>query len=376
MKVIVAGDFCPRFRVQEMFDVGDYSAFNEIRATLSDADYSIVNLECPIVVDDACQPIKKCGPNLKTTSTVIKSLQYAGFDCVTLANNHFRDFGDDGCRSTIDLLNRVGVDYVGGGCNLSEAQQILYKNIGGNILAVINICEKEFSIATNDSAGSAPIDLIDNYYQIVEARGKADFVLMIVHGGHEYYQLPSLRMKKLYHYFVELGVDAVVNHHQHCYSGYEYYNGKPIVYGLGNLCFDSSNHRNSVWNDGYMVSINFGVDITLELVPYKQCALSPTVELLDENMRSQFNKSLSELNNVIADDKLLDKSFKEFALTRKKMIMSIFASYHNKYLNAAAYRSLIPYPLRDGEVEALENFIMCESHRDVVNSILSDLKQN
>ena len=98
--------------------------------------------------------------------------------------------------------------------------------------------------------------------------------------------------------------------------------------------------------------------------------------MLNSHQNSQFNQRIEELNGIIADDNLLEKSFDDFVITRKKMVMSIFASYHNRYLNAAANRSWIPYLLRDGEVKALENYIMCESHRDVVNRVLSSLNNN
>lgn len=49
----------------------------------------------------------------------------------------------------------------------------------------------------------------------------------------------------------------MVNHHQHCFSGYEIYNNKYIFYGLGNFCFDNPVKRNSIWNEGYMLSLNF-----------------------------------------------------------------------------------------------------------------------
>ena len=51
---------------------------------------------------------------------------------------------------------------------------------------------------------------------VEEAKKKADFVLVIVHGGSEHFQLPTPRMQATYRFFVDAGADAVVNHHQHC----------------------------------------------------------------------------------------------------------------------------------------------------------------
>ena len=86
-----------------------------------------------------------------------------------------------------------------------------------------------------------PLLPIQQFYKIQEAKENADYVLVIVHGGIEHYQLPTSRMIETYRFFIDAGADAVVNHHQHCYSGYERYKSKPIIYGLGNLLFDNPN---------------------------------------------------------------------------------------------------------------------------------------
>lgn len=369
-KVLIAGDYCPNARIAQMVDKQDYVFFDQIKDVIKQADYSIVNFECPVVTEDV-KPIEKCGPCLKTNPNAVDAIKYAGFNCVTLANNHFRDYGDNGCISTLNELNKQNVDYVGGGKNLHEAQQILYKEINGKKLAIVNFCENEFSIATANSAGAAPLDTVDNFHQITDARKNADYVLVIIHGGHEHYQLPSPRMKKLYRYFVELGADAVVNHHQHCFSGYEYYNGKPIVYGLGNFCFDGNRQRNSSWNEGYLATIDFSTaQPSLHITPYIQCNNEAAVNILDSDAQHLFNKRLSELNEIIQDDIRLQSYFNEWVKSRERWVYSLFNSYHNRYLNAAANRSWIPYPAPKKEIGAILNYISCEAHRDIVLDVL------
>ena len=210
-----------------------------------------------LVAGDFC-PIKRVSPNLSSSPKGIEAIKYAGFDIATLANNHILDFGDQGLMDTVNLCSQYNIDTVGVGKNLEDASKILYKRKDGETLAIINCCEHEFSIAGDDTAGANPLDPIQQYYKIKEAKQSADYVLVIVHGGHEMYQLPSLRMVDTYRFFIEGGADAVINHHQHCFSGYEFYKGKPIVYGLGNFCFDSS-YRNSIWNEGYLAAIDFQV---------------------------------------------------------------------------------------------------------------------
>ena len=71
-----------------------------------------------------------------------------------------------------------------------------------------------------NNIGANPIDIIDNAAQIKKAKKECDFVIVIAHGGHEYYNLPSPRMQKLYRFFAENGADIVIGHHTHCVSGH------------------------------------------------------------------------------------------------------------------------------------------------------------
>lgn len=373
MKILIAGDFCPRDRVASLITKGDYSFFDGVKDVIKESDYSIVNFECPVVEGDAI-PIVKCGPALRTEREAVDAIKYAGFDCVTLANNNFRDFGDEGCKSTTKALKERDVDYVGGGMNLAEAQQVLYKVIQDKKIAIVNFCENEFSIATTTTAGAAPMDTVDNYHQIIEARKNADYVLVIVHGGHEHYQLPSPRMKKLYRYYVELGADAVVNHHQHCYSGYEYYNGKPIVYGLGNFCFDGNrNGGNPIWSEGYVVILSIlDAELKVRLVPYIQCGDLASVEIIQGKKMADFCSNVNKLNAIIADDIQLQRGFEAWIDKNRKYITTIFSTWHNRYLNAAAVRGWIPDLTSTKEYVAMFNHIYCESHRDIIISVLKD----
>lgn len=369
MEVLIAGDFLPKYRIQELIDIRNFTFMDAIVPIVKSADYSIVNLECP-TIDGFAQSIEKGGPCHKTTTFTVDAIRYVGFNCVTLANNHFRDFGDAGCCETLKALQEKKLDYVGGGMTLFDAQKVLYKQIDNKILSIVNICENEFSIATKTRAGSAPLDAIDNYNQIMEARRNSDYVLVIVHGGHEHYQLPSPRMKKLYRHFVSLGADAVVNHHQHCYSGYEIFNGRPIVYGLGNLCFDSVKKRKDSWYEGYMITIDFYNNCHFELHPYYQCKIDPSIELMYGENLENFNKSIRVLNDTILDEERLAIEFDKMAKSKERTIRLLFGSYHNRYLNGAASRGLLPILATKKDIRENGSFIRCESHLDIVQHII------
>lgn len=375
MKVIIAGDYCPQYRVANILKNGDYDfVLNQVKPIVEQADFSIVNLECP-VSDTSMLPIKKCGPNLRCAGDGVEALKWTGFNCVTLANNHFLDYGDDGVRRTIEECRKYGLEVVGGGTNNKDASTILYQEINAITIAIINCCEHEFSQSTGENSGSNPLNPIQQYYAVQEAKRKADYVIIIVHGGHEHYQLPSPRMQELYRFFVDIGADVVVNHHQHCYSGYEVYKEKPIFYGLGNFCFDNENKRKDKWNEGFILELNVEHDkkIDFNLIPYSQCDESPNVVLMEGDNRERFFRKVKELNAIIVNNAELEKNFLLFCESRKDDLLISLMPYKTCLFKALGYRHLIPTFVNENKALQLYNYIACESHRDTLLQYLKKL---
>lgn len=366
MKIIIAGDFCPQKRVAIAIKKGDYSFLNDIKGIIQDSDYSIVNLEAPIVFDEKTKPILKTGPNLKCSINALRAIKQAGFNCVTLANNHFYDYGDSGVENTLCSCNTENIDYVGGGRNIEEASRTLYKTIGGKKVAIVNFCENEWAIAAKYHGGSSPLNVVHNYRQIKEAKLQADYVLVIIHGGREHYQLPRPEMQDIYHFFIETGADAIVNHHQHCYSGYEVFQGKPIFYGLGNFCFDADGACKTYWQEGYMVELSLEETIGFKLYPYTQCDVEPKIELLQN--RNSFDKKIDELNAIISNKEALENNFeiwiKEYE--RKSYLGFIEPFVNNRYISLLWRNGLFPSLWSKKKRMILLNVIRCESHRNIL----------
>ena len=375
VKILIAGDFVPKDRVLKLIEEEKYSdIFSDILPYTDQCDYSILNLESPVVESSTATPIEKCGPHLKCTSKAIKAMKYAGFNMATLANNHFYDYGEEGVRDTLDACYREGVDIVGGGMNINEASRVFYKEINDVKFAFINCCEHEFSIASDLSAGSNPLDPIKQYYAIIEAKAKADKIIVIVHGGHEHYQLPSPRMQATYRFFVDLGADVVINHHQHCYSGYEVYKDKPIFYGLGNFCFDRETKRNSPWNQGYMVILNISSDISFDVLPYYQGNEIPGISLCSESDILIFNKTINNLNSIISNVTKLTAEHELYMSSTSVGYISTLEPYTNRYVKYLYSRRLLPSFISDTKRLSLLNFIICESHRErLLNSLRSKI---
>lgn len=373
MKVLIAGDFCDRGRVSDVIAQNQFdSLFGEIQPVVRTADVSVVNFEFPVVVPGTGDPIVKSGPTLKGQVAAIDAVRYAGFTVCTLANNHILDQGPQCCLSTQKLLEAADIRTVGVGKNLAEAMSVLYVKQGSETLAIVNCCEHEFSIATEATPGANPLNPIRQYHQIQEARKHADYVLVIVHGGHEYCQLPSPRMKETYRFFIDIGADAVVNHHQHCFSGYELYDGHLICYGLGNLLFDHPSKRHDSWNEGYMLMVDFHAQqCDYELLPYKQCDDRPSVRWLSDMERQEFDSKIKSLNAIIADDVVLQKSVETWMLSGSRSFLIPFQPYQTSWGKRLFVHHLLPSFLTARKKRQMQNYITCEAHLDKLRVILS-----
>src|SRR5690606_9777787 len=143
-------------------------------------------------------------------------------------------------------------------------------------------------------------DFIDNLKAIRDLKKTVDKVILIYHGGREHYQLPTPEQRRRLRFFIENGVDAIVAHHTHCVSGYEYFAGKPIVYSLGNFIFDyKAKYQKGTWTEGMSVILSL-MDIhsnfKIQLIPHLQGkAENPTLTILEGEERSRFLLNVERL---------------------------------------------------------------------------------
>ena len=373
MKVILAGDYCPHGRM-----LRDDRFLDTIAPVIKRNDFAIVNLECAICPPDS-QPIQKVGPNLRAEARFLDILQSAGFNVLTLANNHFADYGQEGLHSSLAEISRSGFYHVGAGKNLNEASWVLYLKDDTCTVALINACESEFTIADTDHGGCNPYNPISLHYAIAEARKHADYVFVIIHGGAEDINLPSLRMQQEYRFLIDSGADLVVNHHQHCFLGFEQYKGGYIYYGLGNFCFDWRTEKNAdaaptPWNYGYLVEVK--IDTTglhPTVVPYEQCAREVAVTPLTGEQLARFKSEFSTLSNTLLDTQALREAYeREVAAHCRDIDRLLLPARLERYVP----RRMAAWWLRhdNHRLRKLLNAVRCESHRDRLLTYLNTLR--
>ena len=374
IKILFVGDYCPIGRNKNFMEKQMYSdVFGDFEFFTKKADLSIANLEAPLT--DTNKAIKKTGPNLKISQSFLKPLKEAGFDVVTLANNHIMDYGEEGLKSTIKVCKKEGIRFVGAAENIEKARQPLLLNINNKKIAIINIAENEFCAAEIDEYGANPLNIITNHYDIKKAKQENDYVFVISHGGREHYQLPSPQLRERYRFFIDSGADAVIGHHTHCFSGYEYYNEKPIFYSLGNFIFDyKKKYQKGLWTQGYALMLKIEDDnIDFDLIPFNQGRkLKSKLEFLTKKERIIFDAKIEELNSIIANDELFKIAWINYIKTQKKSYKSnLFIQ--NKYIRELIIRGILPaFFFHTKEHKSLLlNMLRCESHREIMIDVLT-----
>ncbi len=241
LSILIAGDMVPTKSNEDHFIKGDISSLlgNSMYETFQRADISSVNLECPLTSSET--PIEKNGPNLRALPETIKGIKELNLTIVGLANNHILDYGEKGLSDTLSLLSENGIPCVGVGNNLKEAAQSIhvFEEKGWRI-GFYACAEHEFSIASAESPGANPFDALvtGDIIKSLKADHKLDILIVLYHGGKEYYQYPSHGLQKVCRHLIEKGANLVVCQHSHCIGAYEHYLNGDIVYGQGNFIFD------------------------------------------------------------------------------------------------------------------------------------------
>jgi len=162
------------------------------------------------------------------------------------------DFGPQGIRDTLATLEAAGIPHTGFGESYEDSRKNYLLEKDGERIAFVAVCEHEYCYATRDRMGARPFDPYDTMDDIAEAKKTADRVIVLYHGGKEYCQYPSPRLRKLCQTMVRKGADLVLCQHSHCVGTYEQFEGGHILYGQGNFHYTEPCDK-AVWYTGLAV---------------------------------------------------------------------------------------------------------------------------
>ena len=214
----------------------------DVTPLLSAVDLAFGNLEGPLIDGGKSS---KCGPNsrlcyaFRVPTRYGKHLKDAGFDLLSLANNHASDFGLEGRLSTKRVLDQLGITHAGG-----DRQDIPYLNIKGRRIGVVAFATNEISYNLNDIPAARRI--------VAQVAQKSDIVIVSFHGGAEgaaaqnvprgpetFLGAPRGNLREFSRAVIDSGADLVLGHGPHVVRGMEVYKNRLIAYSLGNFAFYS-----------------------------------------------------------------------------------------------------------------------------------------
>lgn len=248
MKTLLLGDVCPHTSSYDKFkNKGIDRIFGDVLPIFEGRDFIAVNLECALTETDG--KIKKFGPALAAPIETAEVLKSVGVNLCGLSNNHIFDLGTDGIRDTLAALSAAGLDFTGFGKDETDARKNYFFEHDGERIAVVAVCEHEFSYALPDRMGARGYDPYETMEDIRAAKAEADRVIVMYHGGKEFSEYPSPRLYKLCRAMVKNGADVVLCQHSHCIGCYEKYEGGHILYGQGNFHFMDPDPRASWYTE-------------------------------------------------------------------------------------------------------------------------------
>jgi poly-gamma-glutamate capsule biosynthesis protein CapA/YwtB (metallophosphatase superfamily) len=244
--LLFTGVIVPARCVQAQIDASqdkDY-LYDEVRTIIQEADLAVGTLNATM---SDFPPHTGCVPTYVLVGSPgnADALQRAGFDIMSVATNHIKDCGITTCGDraffdTLDNLQRVGIQPVGAGKNLTEALQPVVATVNGIRFGIVSLGQIEQGgvYATADKAGIAVLTEVNVEAAIRRARQVSDVVIVMPHWGPEDVATPNWIQRNLAHQIVAAGADVVVGNHTHVVQGIQVIDGIPVFYGLGNFVFD------------------------------------------------------------------------------------------------------------------------------------------
>ncbi len=233
---------------------GSYEkAFELVTPLLKQGDVVFANLESPLTSSTHSLDSKR-KIVLKGKPEAVSALTSAGFNLISLSNNHMLDYYEKGLFDTMSILEENAIAHAGGGRNISEAREpaIMEKNgLRIGLLAYTDMAELVFAgnPYLSFAAGEKKSGVVPRKYEtvredILKLRSQVDLIAVSLHWGIEDSFKVTPEQVEFAHKLIDDGADMILGHHPHQFQGMELYKGKPILYSMGNFLFDQNDPEN------------------------------------------------------------------------------------------------------------------------------------
>lgn len=361
MNLIIAGDVAPTSTNKNIFENElDKKIDKDFYKLWQKNDYRIFNLECPIIENG--KPILKYGPNISCSNNCINGIKALKPNLVLLGNNHINDYGEEGINNTIEKLEKENIPYTGIIDNYDDINKGFIFEKDGIRVGIYNFCDNEFSIATLSQKGTRGISLIKNYQEIKQLKEQTDYLVVIFHGGKEYYQYQTPKLKELTELLVEYGADIVICQHSHCIGTYYQYKNSIIIFGQGNFIFDNS------INELGKKSLVIQIDFTKKGYEIKYIPIKKEEELIKLDDSNKSVEDFVSRSKEIVNDKNIYKRVSNFSIGLLNNYMAILSnkSLVKKVINRWFIKDYYAKLYSKNELIKILNIIECDAHREML----------
>ena len=243
---------------------GDYSYFfQNVYDIFSQDDFTIVNLEGVLTTSEDMTPGRTF--NIKGDPSYKHILVAGDVEGVSMENNHRRDWGEQGTTDTVAALESVDIAY-------AYEENLGYYEVNGITIGWVSVNPASFG------------DSVETYIEDGIAKLKeenVDIILACCHWGIERDNYPTDYQRTLGKKCIDLGADLVIGHHPHVLQGIEEYNGKYIIYSLGNFSFGANKNPSDkdtmIFQQTFHLKKTTEVDgtVTVEKLDTKEARIIP-----------------------------------------------------------------------------------------------------
>jgi len=259
--------------------------FEYVHDILQKGDITMGNLESPVSDLDNTVCSKNATVCFKASPETIRGLTYAGFDIMTVANNHALDHGPFVMNDTLSHLSRAGIQYVGvqQGINDSIQNPVI---VHDPRMTVAFLGFEDINNVSTYSASDYPRPWNASEDAVIQAvtraRSQADVVVVTFHFGDEYNVTHSARQERLSHAAADAGADIIIGHHPHVIQDIQVYNTSIIAYSLGNFIFDMEGK-----------GVREGAVLTVEIDPTTKQIQGYSIEKVTQNAQFQIRPGVT-----------------------------------------------------------------------------------
>lgn len=214
-----------------------------VASAMRECDLCILNLECCISTHGRPWPAPHKPFFFRAPPRAVELLAHLGVDCVTLANNHALDYGEEALLDTFDHLRAAGIAWVGAGADIEAARAPRLLDAGGMRLGIVAFSDHpaEYAAAQGRAgiayaAGPGAQPWVDG--AIAAVRRSSDAVLVTPHWGPNMTTEPTPRVRAAAAGLLKAGATLVAGHSAHVFHGM----GEAILYDLGDFLDDYATH--------------------------------------------------------------------------------------------------------------------------------------